>query len=273
MPYIETEPGVNLFYQDRGRGPAIAFLHGWGGSNENWNYQVMDLADRHRCITIDLRGHGRSDSPFSAYDYDEHGRDLRAILTKLDLNDVTLVGWSMGGAIALKYVRDVGERVARLVLVGSVGPRFSQEPDQPFGLPAEVLPALLEAERTNSPDARKGLYDACFKDLEKWRNTATYFYEVSLQMPTHAGYRSFKAIADEDLRDGLERIRVPVHAFHGRHDATCDIRWVEWALGRIPSGGEMIVFEESAHTTFVEEREKFSRELARVASTATAAAV
>ncbi len=272
MPYIETEPGVNLFYQDRGQGPAIVFLHGWGGSNENWNYQVMDLADRFRCVTIDLRGHGRSDSPFSTYDYNEHGRDLRAILTGLGLNDITLVGWSMGGAIALKYIRDVGERVARLVLVGAAAPRFTQEPDQPFGLSTDVMPALLEAERSNSPDARKGLYEACFKDLEKWRNTANHFYQISLQMPTHAGYYCFKAIVDEDLRDGLDRIRIPVHAFHGRHDATCDIRWVEWALNRIPSG-EMVVFEESAHTTFVEEREKFSRELARVISAVTTTAV
>nr|WP_222105600.1 alpha/beta hydrolase [Rhodococcus sp. WB9] len=58
MPYIEVDPGVNLAYQDRGSGEPVIFVHGWGGSGDVWDYQVLDLAPSYRCITVDLRGHG-----------------------------------------------------------------------------------------------------------------------------------------------------------------------------------------------------------------------
>jgi len=102
MPYIEVEPGVRMAYEDRGTGSPIVFVHGWGGSGEAWDYQVLDLAPSYRCITVDLRGHGASDKPWGTYDYDLFVRDLDALLVGLDLTDVTLVGWSMGGHIGLK---------------------------------------------------------------------------------------------------------------------------------------------------------------------------
>lgn len=265
MPYLQVEPGVDLFYQDLGQrdGPTIVFLHGWGASSAVWDYQVLDLGDQCRCITVDLRGNGASDGPWSSYDYDEYCRDLRTLLSELDLQDVTLVGWSMGGAIALKYVRDVRERVRRLVLVDAIAPRLTQDVDVPFGMPPEQALGLLEAERTNSPDCRRAIYEGSFRDLPKWKSTAEHFYRISMRMPAHVGYKSLKALLGESLREGLETIDIPVHAFHGLHDQTADMRWIEWALARIP-GGELVTFEESGHACMIEERDRFSRQLARV---------
>ena len=67
MPNIEVEPGVTMHYEDRGTGSPVVFIHGWGGSGDAWDYQVLDLAPSHRCITVDLRGHGSpsSSSPTS----------------------------------------------------------------------------------------------------------------------------------------------------------------------------------------------------------------
>jgi pimeloyl-ACP methyl ester carboxylesterase len=265
MPYLQVESGVELFYQDRGQrdGPTIVFLHGWGASGAVWDYQVLDLSDRCRCITIDLRGNGASDSPWSKYDYDEYCRDLRTLLSGLDLQDVTLVGWSMGGAIALKYVRDVRERVGRLVLVGATAPRLTQDLDMPFGMPPEQALGLPEAERTNSPDFRRAIYEGSFRDLPKWKNTAEHFYWISMRMPVHVGYKSLKALLGEDLREGLETIDIPVYSFHGLHDQTADVRWIEWVMARIPSS-KFVAFKESGHACMVEEREKFTQQLALV---------
>ena len=64
MPVIEVEPGINMHYEDRGIGAPIVFIHGWGGSADAWDLQVLDLAHHYRCITVDLRGHGDSDKPW-----------------------------------------------------------------------------------------------------------------------------------------------------------------------------------------------------------------
>ena len=69
MPFAEVADGVRIAYQDRGAGRPIVFVHGWGGSGDVWDYQVLDLADRFRVITVDLRGHGDSDKPWGDYGY------------------------------------------------------------------------------------------------------------------------------------------------------------------------------------------------------------
>lgn len=260
MAFVQVAEGVQLFYQDRGKGRPILFVPGWSMNGDVFDYQVMDLGDRYRCITVDMRGHGRSDKPFSRYDYDEYCNDLRTMIRVLGLSDVTLVGWSMGGGICLKYVRDCREGVTGLVMASPAAPRFTQEPGLPYGLQPEDVGPLLEVERTNKPQARTGLLGNNFyqQGLEATRD---WFIQISLQTPVHAGLRSFEAILKEDLRSGLDTIGVPTAIFHGAHDAVCDIRWSEYMAERIP-GCKLVRFQESGHVTFVEERERFNQELA-----------
>ena len=58
MPMVQTDTGVRIHYRDCGRGTPIVFIPGLSATVDNWNYQVLDLADRHRCVSVDLRGHG-----------------------------------------------------------------------------------------------------------------------------------------------------------------------------------------------------------------------
>lgn len=260
MPYVQVADGVSLFYQDRGQGKPIVFVPGWSMNGDVFDYQVMDLGDRYRCVTLDMRGHGRSDKPLSRYDYDEFCRDLEHVIRSLGLQDVTLVGWSMGGGICLKYVRDFGYGVSRLVMASPATPRFTQEPGLPYGLPPEQAGPLLDLERTNKPQARAALLQNNFHK-QGLESTRDWFIQISLQTPVFAGVRSFEAILNEDLRGGLDGVRVPTAIFHGDNDSVCDIRWSEYMAPRIP-GCKLVRFAESGHVTFVEERERFSRELA-----------
>lgn len=270
MPYLGVEPEIRVFYEDRGSGKPILFVHGWGGSGEVWDYQVLDLAPHFRCLTLDLRGHGASDKPWGDYTYDLFCRDIRQLTNQLGLRDVTLVGWSMGGGIGLRYVQEYVDNVSRLVMVDS-GPHFVQKPDAPYGAPPEDVPALLDAIRLARPETIAGLYERNFHrtGLEP---TMNWFISIGLRVPAFVGLTSFQSLLAEDLRPKLGELRIPTAVFHGRHDQIWDPRWAEYTAGHVP-GAHLVWFENSGHVPFVEDRERFNRELADFVEGSVATAV
>lgn len=261
MPTIEVEPGVNIAYQDRGTGRPIVFIHGWAGSGDAWDYQVLDLAPSYRCITVDLRGHGDSDKPWGIYDYDLFARDLSALLDALDLSEVTLVGWSMGGHIGLKYAHENPERVSQLVITGS-GPRFWQAPDAPYGTPPGEVQGLIDAVRVARTETIAGVYGANFHRTDL-KATEDLFVQIGWKVPAFVGVTTFQALIDVDLRAELSEIQTPVAVFSGRHDAIWDPRWSEEAHRLLPNA-TLTFFENSGHVAFIENRMEWNAALTDV---------
>ncbi len=100
----------------------LVFVHGFGGRATQWKKQMYFLSDENRVIAIDLRGHGYSDKPASAYTMDEVQSDLDAVLAKLNVPDrFVIAGHSFGGAIAATYAARRPERLERLILIASAG--------------------------------------------------------------------------------------------------------------------------------------------------------
>lgn len=91
MSFVEVEDGVNYFYEDRGTGKTIVFVHGWGASSMVWERQAVDFSDDYRVITVDLRGCGKSDKPAHGYALKDLSKDLYHFINALELKDVTLV--------------------------------------------------------------------------------------------------------------------------------------------------------------------------------------
>ena len=154
MPFINLDTGIRMHYRDGGAGKPVLFIPGLAATLDTWNYQVLGLHDRYRCICIDMRGHGDSDKPYSEYSYDEMCGDVRGLLNVLDLRDVTLVGWSMGAGVGLKFVTDFndGGRVTKLVMVGPATPRFLATESESFGMDVETANASLEGMRIALPE-------------------------------------------------------------------------------------------------------------------------
>ena len=125
MPCIQSVQNdsdpVNIYYEDLGKGKPVVFIHGWPLSSSMWEYQLTQLPQQGlRCIVYDRRGFGKSDRPFSGYDYNTMAGDLKALLDALDLRDVTLVGFSMGGGEIAKYFSLYGgARIAKVVMIES----------------------------------------------------------------------------------------------------------------------------------------------------------
>jgi pimeloyl-ACP methyl ester carboxylesterase len=101
--YIEVEPNVRLHITDAGEGRPIILIHGWPLSDEMYEYQYNDLINAgFRAIGITLRGFGKSDKPYGMYNYDKHASDIKKVLSKLDIKDAVIAGFSMGGSIAIR---------------------------------------------------------------------------------------------------------------------------------------------------------------------------
>lgn len=121
-------------------------IPGWPLSDEMYEYQYNDLINKNfRVIGITLRGFGKSDKPYRAYNYDIHASDIKKVLSKLDIKDAVLAGFSMGGAIAIRYVSEYkGAHVSKLVLCGAAAPIWTQRKDFPYNLPQSAVDDLIK---------------------------------------------------------------------------------------------------------------------------------
>ena len=105
MPFIKTRDDVAIHYTDWGTGKPVVLIHGWPLSGAMWEYQSLFLAAQGcRVIAPDRRGFGESAKPYTGYDYDTLSEDLAALMEGLDLQGVTLVGFSMGGGEVARYL-------------------------------------------------------------------------------------------------------------------------------------------------------------------------
>ena len=117
MSRIEVN-GVGLNVETVGDGPPLLLLHGFTGSNRTWQPHLATLAARHRLIAVEMLGHGSSDAPDEPgrYDLINVAADLVALLTRLRINQTALLGYSMGGRVALHFALHQPGMVSRLIL-------------------------------------------------------------------------------------------------------------------------------------------------------------
>lgn len=132
----ENSTTIELYYEDHGSGPTVVLIHGWPFDSRTWEPQVQALlAGGYRVITYDRRGFGRSSRPTEGYDFDTLADDLDVLLTRLDLDAVNLVGFSLGTGEIARYVGTRGTgRLKRCVLIESLAPTFLRSDENPKGV-------------------------------------------------------------------------------------------------------------------------------------------
>ena len=119
--------GIKFHYWTIGEGPDLVLLHGLGGNLAIWHLKLVPLLRQHyRITTYDLRGHGRSDMPASGYTTGDMVSDLIGILDELGLEQVHLVGHSLGADIALNFAIRYPDRVGKLILMEAALPVMIQ---------------------------------------------------------------------------------------------------------------------------------------------------
>ena len=223
---VGTENGapIEIHYEDHGSGRPVLLIHGYPLNGNSWERQERDLlAHGYRVISYDRRGFGRSSQPTVGYDYDTFAADLNALIEHLDLNNMVLVGFSMGTGEVTRYLAHFGsKRVRKAVLLGTIPPFVLKTDDNPEGVDAKVfddVKAAVAADRY-----------AFFEDfLNNFNNVdvlgGTRISDRAWQASFNvaAGSSPFASYACVDtwltyFRTDLPKIDVPVLVMHGTQD-------------------------------------------------------
>jgi pimeloyl-ACP methyl ester carboxylesterase len=231
MPEITAHHGLfkntELHVDDTGgSGRPVVLIHGWPLSGEAFADQVPALHRAgYRVVTYDRRGFGRSDKPMRGYTYDTLAQDLHTLLVELDLNEVTVVGFSMGGGEVARYFSLFGaERLHSVVFASAVPPYLLQTPGNPDGPLTPAAAATMTAQLTADQDAFYDQFTTEFfsvngelKVTEQQRQDAL---ALCKQADKKAALACMEAFGSTDFRDDLLKVSVPTLVLHGDGDAT-----------------------------------------------------
>ena len=224
MSRFTTKDGVELYYNDWGKGQPVVFSHGWPLSADAFEDQMFFLANNgYRCIAHDRRGHGRSSQPFDGNDMDHYADDLAQLVEHLDLKDAIHVGHSTGGGEVARYIGRHGtKRVAKAVLIGAVPPVMLKSEKNPGGLPMDVfdqLRASVHADRAQFwRDLSMPFYGYNKPGAKVSEGVRDSFVMQSLMCGMPGSYFCIKAFSETDMTEDLKKFDVPTLIMHGDAD-------------------------------------------------------
>lgn len=258
---VETEPGVRVHVQDVGSGRPVVLVAGLGLSHEAWDGVVTALAHAgHRVVCVDLRGTGGSDKPLGSYAMDRVAADVAAVIDHLDLRDVSLVGWSLGGQVALHLAASAPARLAQVVLLCSNGVRASCSAEFPYGpRPGGLLTALTDGERSNRAARRRSAITSGFH-VEPGPDLVQWLIGVHMQMPSWAAVAYYETYLQTDLTARLGDVRIPVLQLMGAEDPVTTIDAAPWVQERL-ADARLVTLQDCGHFPMFEVRERFEAEL------------
>lgn len=266
---IRVAPGVqvNVADLDGGRKGTVVLVPGWPLNSTMLENTTLFLADKgFRAIALDLRGFGKSDAPYSPYNYDVWCEDIRTVLSAMSLRDVTLVGHSMGGAVALRYAARFRSRVGRLVVAEPAAPRFVYGPNSADL--AAGLAGLISGYAQDRSQVVRALTQTFFAThTDVTTDPFLQFFERQGldQASLQASRAGLIALRDTDLTPDLPHISVPTRVFHALNDQI-----VPYDHGQAVAAGihnaRLVTFTTAGHGLYIDEREKFNHELLAFAS-------
>src|SRR3989338_7527443 len=258
MPHIKVYSGINWHYDIGGRGEHLLFLHGCGVDKRIWRQQSKFFSQYYRVMTIDLPGHGKS--TWQKLSLELMVKDLKAILETLQFKAVSIVGSSLGGLVALKLYQIFPEGIKRLIFVGAM-PKFSKSSDYPHGLDVERMRKLRGQLESVYPSIVNVFFRSLFTKEErqsrrfKWLQKFRKFAEVPMK---HALVEYLDILEQEDLREVLKNVRVPIQFINGRDDEICTPQTVAF-LKNIRPDSRFDFFEECGHFPFLSKPYEFNQ--------------
>jgi non-heme chloroperoxidase len=257
MPHItvgeENSGTIELYYEDHGAGKPVVLIHGWPLSGRSWEKQVPALLEAgYRVITYDRRGFGDSSKPTFGYDYNTFAEDLHTLMTKLDLRDVALVGFSMGGGEVACYLGHHGsQRVSRAVLMAAVPPYLLKTPDNPEGVDNNVFEGIKKAIAADRPAfLSKFLEDFCNVDAVRGKRVSDEVVRLSWNIAAGASPKGTLNCVSAwviDFRHDLARIDVPTLVVHGDADRILPLAATGTRTPKFVKGSELAVVEGGPH--------------------------
>ncbi len=257
MPYVtvgkENGTSIDIYYEDHGSGKPIILIHGYPLSGASWEKQMPVLLNAgYRVITYDRRGFGKSSQPTAGYNYDTFAADLREVITQLKLQDVTLVGFSMGGGEIARYFGKNGSKgVSKAVFMGAVPPFLLKTADNPEGVDGSVFEGIKKAVAAD----RYAFFTEFFKNFY---NTDQYLGKrvsddvVRASWNIAAGASATASLACvptwlEDFRKDLTRDDVSTLVIHGDDDRIVPLAAAGQRTAKLVKGAQLVVVKGGPH--------------------------
>ena len=268
MGQVTTNDGVNLHYLEAGSGKPILLIPGWSQTAEQFKYQLDGLSDRYRVIAVDMRGHGESDKPKFGYKISRLAKDVHDMIHALDLEEVNILGHSMGSSVIWNYDDMFGpERLSKLLLIDQMpmitsNPAWSEEERINSGAifnPQSLYETINALAGPDGVETTRGfignMVTKAIPEEEK-----AWIIERNLRMPRQHAATLLYNHSTQDWRDLIPRIELPTLVVGGR---VSTVPWQSqaWIAEQIP-GARLEIFEEEEggnHFMFIEGHEKFNQ--------------
>ncbi len=241
-------------------GKPIVFVHGYPLDHRIFEYQMRQLAQQgYRVIALDLPGFGQSAATWDRLDYDGWASDIGTVVRERNLHDVTLVGYSMGGAVRAHYVAAQHDsRVTRLVLLSAALPVVAPSADI-----KTALNSFIGAVQSDRADFTYGFVKGAF-NTPIGAHLLDYYAQIANGTSFQALVRGLEESRDRDLTAEVKRITIPTLILHGTHDQIIPFAAAQATNGLI-KGSTLVPLDHSGHASFYDDKEEVVNQLIKFA--------
>jgi non-heme chloroperoxidase len=249
----ENSTPIDLYYEDHGAGRPVVLIHGWPLSGASWEKQTAALlAGGFRVITYDRRGFGKSSQPATGYDYDTFAEDLHKLITALDLHDVALVGFSMGGGEVARYIGRHGtDRVSKAVFISAVPPFLLKTSDNQTGVEQNVFDGIKQAIAADRPAfLRQFLQNFYNVDQLGGKLISDEYVRLSWNVAVGASPKGTLDCVSAwytDFRKDLPKVDVPALVIHGDADRIVPLDASGRRTHEFVKGSRLVVVQGGPH--------------------------
>jgi non-heme chloroperoxidase len=254
MSTIATQDGTQIYYKDWGAGQPVVFSHGWPLSSDSWEAQMLFLAaNGYRCIAHDRRGHGRSSQPWNGNEMDTFADDLAQLVETLDLTDVVLVGFSMGGGEVARYIGRHGtRRLTKAALISAVPPLMLKTAANPDGLPIEKFDeirqgALADRSQLYQDIASGPFFGANRPGAKVSQGMIDSFWLQGMQAGHKNTFDCIKAFSETDFTEDLKKFDVPTLIIHGDDDQIVPIGAAALSSAKLVKNATLKIYPGAPH--------------------------
>lgn len=255
MPYIkkQDDKSFELYYEDFGSGQPIILIHGWPLSGKSWELQVPVLLDLgYRVITYDRKGFGKSTPTLDGYDYDGLAADLHELVSQLELKNVILLGFSMGGGEVVRYITNYGsQNIDKIALISSIIPIVKQKDDNPDGVPQNDLDEIMKNLKTDRvtflESFHKNFYGYGMLSQTVSQKQLDYDWNIASSASPISTIKCAESWANTDFRPELGNINVKTLIVHGDNDKIVPIETSAQQAAKGISDNDFITIEGAPH--------------------------
>jgi pimeloyl-ACP methyl ester carboxylesterase len=261
MPYFATKDNCKLYYEERGEGKAVVFIHGWSCNRHFYKTHLPAFYPKYKVLSYDLRGHGDSERPEKGLTIPHFARDLKELIEYRDLKDVTLIGWSMGVYIIFDYIKQFGtENLSKIVLLDMTS-KMVTDADWTYGLfgnyPLQAAVNYLEAITQNWDAIAEGFAPAMFDDDYSDKEEMAWVLSEAKKNTTHVMVNMWLSLIQQDYRELLPKIDIPTFVTYGSSKSLYAPECSEYIKEHIPNA--KIAAFKGGHICHLEDAENFNK--------------